>query len=137
MTQAPASDDFDHGTPVDLPDVPSFEEEAAEVPYVSPGQKAQTLRQLAAFQLAHGAPGLADQLASIAVWLDPEDPANLRLRAHTMARTGQPAAGLKLLMDARKRSGQLGVGDWMAVGLAFARGGDMKGARRFLLREDD
>ena len=89
-----------------------------------------TLRQLAAFQMAHGAFGTAESLLHIATWLEPHEVRNWRLRAYALSALDRPSEALKLLLRARRDHGaSSGLKDMLNVGLACARRGNVKSAR--------
>ncbi|MEM8978509.1 MAG: hypothetical protein AAGD04_03435 [Pseudomonadota bacterium] len=97
---------------------------------------AATLRQVAVFQMTHGALPMAERLTRVALWLDPETGRNWRLRAHCLARMNNPREALRLLSQARSRGiGGIGLRDLLSVGWSFARSGYLAEARKFLLFE--
>jgi len=101
-----------------------------------PGRHADTLRQLAAFQMSHGAMQLADRLTRIALWLDPSNPENWRIRANCLSRLDNPREAFKLLSQARTQGiSGIGLRDLLVVGFAFARTGYLTEAKKLLMIE--
>ncbi len=96
-------------------------------------QCAENLRQLAAFHITHGTIQVAERLTCIALWLDRKNPQSWRLRANCLARLNKPREALKLLSQARSEGiTGLGLKDLMVIGMAFARGGQIEEAQKFL-----
>lgn len=92
---------------------------------------AETLRQLAVFQMAHGVMETAERLTRIALWMDRKSAASWRLRANCLARMNNPREALKLLSRAKSEGvPDIGLRDLLAVGFAFARAGFLDDARR-------
>lgn len=97
-------------------------------------KQAETLRELAVFQMAHGALPVAEKMTRIALWLAPENGRNWRVRAHCLARMNSPREALKLLSQARSEGvSGIGIKDLLVVGFAFAKAGFLKEAQRLLM----
>lgn len=104
-------------------------------PQVSAAQKVRTLRELAAFQLTHGAIQWANDLIRIALLIDPDDLRSQRIQAHTLARLGKPMEALKLLLDVKRRDRDaVQIEDFVTVGLSLVRGGEVYHAKNILVR---
>lgn len=114
---------------------PGAKRKGPDRPKVETHQKVQTLRELATFQLAHGSVRWADDLTQIALMIDPGDLACLRLRAHTLSRLGRAGEGLKLLLHVKRADRRaVTLDDFVAVGLALARFGDLRHAKTILFK---
>lgn len=109
----------------------SAEHAAAAAPDGSRSQQADVLRELSVFHMAHNGFATAEQLSHIALWLDPQNVDNWRVRAHCLARLNRPRDALKLLSQARS-SGVHGIrlSDLLSVGLRLAKTGFIDEARR-------
>ena len=97
-------------------------------------RKAETLRQLAVFQMSHGAFQLAERMACVAMWLEPGNGRNWQTRAYCLARMNKPKDAMRLLNEARSKGvAKIGLRDLAVIGFAFARSGQLREARQFLL----
>ena len=100
-------------------------------------QHVETLRQLAVLHMLKGSFETAEKLISIAVWMDPSDVRSRIIRSRALAKSGQPALAVRQLLEARKLDpNEVGLNDWIEIGLSFARIGDSKHAH-LLLRRDN